>query len=376
MHASVRAALAAGVVAITGGAVAFSPPIQSVSERASAVVAPISYTSGSTRILPIADREVLAALVKPTLLTGDRDSGTFLPALEPNLALADELAPAATDDGVTVQNAASDVIEAVYSFTRYWANYVSMDLGPWLINWIPFGYLISNQIQIWYPNFVLPIVDSFVYDFLVPVVNDPLNLSVWAQGIGDMINTTVTGLRNGITAEIRYIVTLGWLPFPLPPLPPFPIPGASLATASADAGVQLATIEGADNAAEDTGTGGSGDAAAPADDASPAEVDAAELVSQKPTVVREDVAVDEDAASGDEVSGDEAAEGAAEEDGVEEEGVEDAVEEDVVDEVEQSDEAVDEGQNDTADEDDTAGSDTAGSNDSADSGTDTSAGDE
>ena len=371
MNASVRAALAAGVVAVTGGAVAFSPPIHSLSERVSAVVAPITYTAGSTRILPIADREVLAALINPTLLTGEGASSPFLPALVPNLALADEPAPDATEDGVTVQNAASDVIESVYRFTRYWANYVSLDLGPWLINWIPFGYLISNQIQIWYPRFVLPVVDSFVYDFLVPVVNDPLNLAVWAQGIGDMINTAVTGVRDGITEEIRYIVTLGWLPFPLPPLPPFPIPGGSLATVSADAGVQLATVGGADAAVEDTAAEGAGDAAAPAD------VDAAEPVSQKPTVVREDVATAaEDGVSG-EVSEGAVDEDVAEEDAAEEDAVEeDVVDEDVVDEVEQADEAADESQDGAADEDDTAASDTAGADADADSGTGTTAGDE
>ncbi|PQD99898.1 hypothetical protein CYL16_13725 [Mycobacterium sp. EPG1] len=350
---------------------AFSPPIHSLSERVSAVVAPITYTAGSTRILPIADREVLAALINPTLLTGEGASSPFLPALVPNLALADEPAPDGAEDEVAVQNAASDVIESVYRFTRYWANYVSLDLGPWLINWIPFGYLISNQIQIWYPRFVLPVVDSFVYDFLVPVVNDPLNLAVWAQGIGDMINTAVTGVRDGITEEIRYIVTLGWLPFPLPPLPPFPIPGGSLATVSADAGVQLATLDGGDAAVEDTGAEDAGDAAAPAD------VDAAEPVSQKPTVVREDVATPVE---------DEAVDGTAEEDAVDEDVVEedaaedvaeeDAVDEGVADEVEESDDVVDESQDDAAAEDDTAASDTSDKDAAADSGTGTSAGDE
>ena len=47
---------------------------------------------------------------------------------------------AVDDDGqIEVQNVASDVIDSVYSFTRYWANYVALDLGPWLINWVPFA---------------------------------------------------------------------------------------------------------------------------------------------------------------------------------------------------------------------------------------------
>ncbi len=139
-------------------------------------------------------------------------------------------------------NAASNIIDAVYSVTRYWANYVSLELGPpWLINWVPFGYLVSDQISIWYPNFVLPVVDSFVYDFLDPVVNDPLNLGVWLDGIGDIVNTAVTGVYNGVVSEIDYVLSFGWFPIPLPPLPDFPLPG--LASDSTPAAMALASSE-------------------------------------------------------------------------------------------------------------------------------------
>jgi len=116
-------------------------------------------------------------------------------------------------------NAVSNINDGVYAISRYWANYVSLELGPWLINWIPFGYLISDQIYIWYPAFVLPTVDSFVYDFLDPVVNEPLNPAVWIDGIRAIITTAVDGVVTGIVDEIRYIVSLCWLPIPLPPLP-------------------------------------------------------------------------------------------------------------------------------------------------------------
>lgn len=143
---------------------------------------------------------------------------------------------------VEVQNAASDVIDSVYSFTRYWANYVALDLGPWLINWVPFGYLVSDQINIWYNAFVLPVVDNFVYKFLDPVVNDPLNLGVWWNGAVAIADAALKGVGAGIAGEINYVFSLGWLPFPLPPLPGLAPPAnatdpalrMSLAAASGD----------------------------------------------------------------------------------------------------------------------------------------------
>lgn len=227
---------------------------------------PVSFAAGSGRLLPIADGQAAAAWPQPLLLpTIARQSGTpaetFGPtaytalaatvARTPDERTPDERISAAAAQDPAVLNTASDIIDDVYAFTRYWANYVSLELGPWLINWIPFGYLISDQILIWYPNFVLPVVDSFVYDFLDPVVNDPLNLAVWAEGISTIVDTAVTGVRNGITAEIQYILDFGWFPFPLPPLPSFPLPAASLAGEEpAEAAVQRATVDSDASAAE------------------------------------------------------------------------------------------------------------------------------
>ncbi|WP_048633032.1 hypothetical protein [Mycolicibacterium aurum] len=236
---------------------------------------PVAFAAGSGRLLPIADGQAAAAWPQPLLLpTIVRQSGTpaetFGPtaytalaatvARTPDERTPDERISAAAAQDPAVLNTASDIIDDVYAFTRYWANYVSLELGPWLINWIPFGYLISDQILIWYPNFVLPVVDSFVYDFLDPVVNDPLNLAVWAEGISTIVDTAVTGVRNGITAEIQYILDFGWFPFPLPPLPSFPLPATSLAgEEAAEAAVERATVDSDASAAES-------DVASPADD--------------------------------------------------------------------------------------------------------------
>lgn len=282
MKVSGRAVLAAGVAALTGGALAFTPSVLPSSMRTIEVLPPVTFTADSTA-LPVSDEEVRAALEligdvstapghgKITIRLGTDEGSHALAAALPAANVADEVHrapavarttadpddsgdPTALDepgDDPVVLNAASDVINDVYAVTRYWANYVSLELGPWLINWVPFGYLISDQIYIRYPDFVLPVVDSFVYDFLDPVVNNPLDLGVWVTGIGDIINTAVTGVYNGIVSEIQYVLDFGWFPIPLPPLPDFPLPFAGDST---EAAVTLAASEAdpATEAAEDT----------------------------------------------------------------------------------------------------------------------------
>ncbi|MGB3353771.1 MAG: hypothetical protein WBB00_13480 [Mycobacterium sp.] len=258
-----RALIATGVAALTGGALVFTPSVLPATMPTLEVVRPVNYAAntdpGAAAERPTAE-EVKAALTlighlgpgvdTPTVHAVDSATTPAVPfANHRVLAALAEQSPQGRAAITTLEepvalNAASDLIDGVYSFTRYWANYVSLELGPWLINWIPFGYLISDQIYIWYPNFVLPTVDSFVYDFLDPVVNNPLNLAVWLDGIGDIINTAVTGVVDGIVAEIDYVLDFGWFPFPLPPLPDLPLLGpASDSTTAAAALVSSETTE-------------------------------------------------------------------------------------------------------------------------------------
>ncbi|MDY6997212.1 MAG: hypothetical protein SW019_11480, partial [Actinomycetota bacterium] len=277
MHVSARAVLTAGIAALTGGALAFTPSLLPGSMRTIEVLRPVTFTADSGLMAPVTDDDVRAALDligelgslpgrgKITVRLGD-EAATAFPA-NPARGISNQ-APAAPvpspgdpvpaagqaaeitalevlDDPVAL-NAASDLIDSVYSVTRYWANYVSLELGPWVLDWVPLGYLVSDQIYIWYPDFVLPVTDSFVYDFLDPVVNDPLNLQVWQQGVGDIVNTAVNGLYNGVTNEIQYILDFGWFPIPLPPIPPLPFAASTTETAFA-----LTAAEADETATED-----------------------------------------------------------------------------------------------------------------------------
>lgn len=223
MGVSRRSLLTAGVCGVTAGAIVLNP---STVQPKPAVTPAFSYSAYSlgtadahAEITPETVRRTVEFIESittdpgaPTSVSDPGSPGTIVPPID--------AAPAAAD--VEVRNAASDVINSVYAFTKYWANYVALDLGPWLINWIPFGYLVSDQINIWYQAFVLPVVDSFVYQFLDPVVNQPLNPGVWWNGAWAIANTALNGIVSGISSEVDYVFSLGWLPFPLPPFPAAP----------------------------------------------------------------------------------------------------------------------------------------------------------
>lgn len=268
MKRSARAMLTTGVAALSVGAVVATPSAPPEALRTVLGVRPATVateippltSSAQPTIISEAELETAVALIEQltpmtdgrllTVRLGSYDkpgTATVAPSVSKEAegahhdAVVRDSADVQSLDNPAPLNAASNIIDAVYSVTRYWANYVSLDLGPWLINWVPFGYLVSDQISIWYPSFVLPVVDSFVYDFLDPVVNDPLNLGVWLKGIGDIVNTAVTGVYNGVVSEIDYVLSFGWFPIPLPPLPDFPLPG--LASDSTPAAMALASSE-------------------------------------------------------------------------------------------------------------------------------------
>lgn len=232
MNGSVRAVFTAGVVALTGGALVVSTPLLPTTVE---VVRPVVNTAGVATLAPPVEPPSADELRSALALVGQLAQAP-IGADEPPVRVA-----AAAFDDPAVLDTASTVIDDVYSVARYWANYVALDLGPWLLNWVPLGYLISDQIYIWYPDLVLPTVDSFVYDFLDPVVNDALNPAVWLEGINAIVSTAANGVGNGIVDEIDYVLSLGWFPIPLPPLPTPPLP--RLASESAPAVTVAASSE-------------------------------------------------------------------------------------------------------------------------------------
>ncbi|TDZ77917.1 hypothetical protein DE4585_00880 [Mycobacteroides salmoniphilum] len=131
-------------------------------------------------------------------------------------------APAAAAAGPAVANSITNGIDQAYQFIQYWVDY-GVDLAQWGAGFVPvIGGLVSAQIGIVYDNLIRPIANSFVYNLVDPIINDP-SFSNIVNSFGRFGSDIVNSVINFAWAEARYF---------LPPLPP--LPGVAL-QATADA---------------------------------------------------------------------------------------------------------------------------------------------
>ncbi|BBY52041.1 hypothetical protein MARA_55090 [Mycolicibacterium arabiense] len=202
MIGDLRSQLAAGMAALAVSAVALST-----------VAVPVRDTGPDavTRSVDLASsvRPIVLEPLRPDRVAVARDA---IERLDPEAAA---LIPAPPADPVPL-NAASDGINAAYQWLQGWVNY-GVELTQYVLQFIPYGYLIGDQVGIVYYDLVVPIADSVVYDLIDPVVNDPLNIWSYVNGIGAVAATTVASFINLGIAELNYF--LGWL---IPPIPPIP----------------------------------------------------------------------------------------------------------------------------------------------------------
>ena len=209
MSGSVRARLTVGIAAITASAVVLAPTTTPTPR-------PDAQESSAPRV-------ALAAAVKPLVITPmtpkQLDTArTVIGRIDPKAAsLLPQAAPAPL-------NAASNSIASAYEWLQGWVSY-GVDLAQYALQFIPYGYLIGNQIGIVYDTLVLPISDSVVYDLIIPVVNDPLNLASYVNGAVAVGSTTVNSFINFGIAEFNYF--FGWL---IPPIPPLPLAATEATT--------------------------------------------------------------------------------------------------------------------------------------------------
>ncbi|WP_396927132.1 hypothetical protein [Mycolicibacterium sp.] len=233
MTVSVRAYLTAGMAAAVVGAAAIAPAQPST---------PSSVSAHSLR-LSAAVQPLVSQVNAAAAMLGRADGVTT--AQQPRAQAS-----------ATANNNASDAIDSAYNVIMYWANYWANDLGPYLLGWVPFGYLISDQIQIWFNTFTVPVSASFVYDFLDPVVNDFWNPTVWRDGLTALAQTTWNSFGATVNQEIAYVISLQWFPIPLPPLPPLPF--AALKTPAAAASADTTAAAKTETTTAQSGVGHSG----------------------------------------------------------------------------------------------------------------------
>ena len=221
MSVSLRSHLVTGVAAVATAALVASP----------------TTTSASPSIQPteraVTARVDLAASVKPIILEPLRPEQVAM--ARDAISRIDPESQFAAADVAAPLNAASDWLTSAYQWVQYWVSY-GVDLADYVLGFIPFGYFIGDQINIFYDFLITPIADSIVYGLINPILNDPLNLSTWVDGLVNVGQTAITAAINTGIVEFNYF--FGWL---IPPLPPLPIPPFPLATVETVA--PLETIE-------------------------------------------------------------------------------------------------------------------------------------
>jgi hypothetical protein len=195
MNVSARSYFMGGIAVVCASIIAI----------ASAVAPPPDVTVPAnrpvaTRVLSEATVELLAAVQRTALGVVSR-----APA-----ATAAAAAPAP-------QNAASDLIITAWNAVLPWIDY-GVNLTDYVLGFIPFGYLIGDQVSIVYYSLVRPVANSFVVNLVAPVVNAPLDINSYLNGLAALGSVTVTSLINLGINEFNYF--FGWLIPPIPPIGP------------------------------------------------------------------------------------------------------------------------------------------------------------
>jgi hypothetical protein len=131
------------------------------------------------------------------------------PLQGPFLAAATLMGPTGAPE-VAVQNAASDLVNAVYTpvsnTITYGVDVLQAALAP-----IPLVNIAGDQASILWNVLADPIADSVVYGAIDPILNAPLNINSYINGAYNVGATTVNSLINTGFAEANYF--LGGLPF-------------------------------------------------------------------------------------------------------------------------------------------------------------------
>ncbi|OLP00795.1 hypothetical protein BVU76_18575 [Mycolicibacterium porcinum] len=202
----------AGAAAATATAIALTPV-----QAAPADIAVPAHPTSAEPQLTQAMIDLLAAASRMTAAVTPK-----LPS-ESGAAPALGVAPAAATTGeVGVQNAASDWLTWAYDGIQSWVDWgvdYAQQVAWYLARWgVPFAGLIGDQIGLFYDYLIRPIADNIFDQLVVPVVNNPLNLIVWIDGIANAIGYSVNDAINFGVQEFNYF--FGWIIPPLPGPPP------------------------------------------------------------------------------------------------------------------------------------------------------------
>ena len=216
MSVSVRSYLMAGAAAATATTLALTP-IQVVPADVAVPAHPTSVqphlTEAMVKLLAAASN--MAPPAPPKL-----PAASVVPAVGPNPLAAAPLA-AAPPGAPAPTNAASDWLTNAYQGIQAWVDWgvdYAIELLYWAGWWFWPAASLAGQVDIFYNTLIQPISNNIFYYGVVPIVNDPLNLSVWTQAIRNVVRMSIPPVVNFGIAEFNYF--FGWLIPPIPPMPP------------------------------------------------------------------------------------------------------------------------------------------------------------
>ena len=235
MSISARAALMAGVATVTASAVLVAPSVQPLPPP-KPQAAPTVQLAAQTVKLP--DKAALTAWLQAL----QRQSPNAAGAVQPFAAA--QATP--TAELFAFPGLGNAIINA-YNIIEPWVAY-GVDVADWALGWIPFGWLIGDQINIFYDS-LEPAVQSIFYNIGWWVGG---SISFW-DGLNNVILDGANAFIGLLNAEIRY--GFGFLPplppgFPIPQIPYLPWFGLLTQTAPTSAAA-LAPEVGVQNVASD-----------------------------------------------------------------------------------------------------------------------------
>jgi hypothetical protein len=190
MGISVRSYLTTGVAAMTAATIAFVPSVKEP--------------------MPAASHPSVVQVASPTVqLAAQTRNAADNPAFSAFVAAAQRLTPSAIvaiprpGDAPPAPSAAllafpglGQAIRTTYDVVEFWVDY-AVDWADYLLGWVLFGYLIGDQVQIFYTE-LEPIAKSITY-----------NISFWidgsisfGQGLSNVINDSINAGIGLANAEI------------------------------------------------------------------------------------------------------------------------------------------------------------------------------
>jgi hypothetical protein len=205
MKISARSVLMAGVTTLTVTAVAAAPSVQPAPPPRSEPTAAVQLTAQSTALT---NRVALTAWLAAAQRQSPNSIGSS--SLVDQQAAPTAALVAFPGLGNAIINT-YNFIEPIVAYGVQWAQY--------LVGWIPFGWIISNQIGIFYFNLIEPIARTITY-----------NIADWIGGSKSFLQALNDGIVGTANAGIGFLnaeIAWGWsllppLTFPPPQIPYLP----------------------------------------------------------------------------------------------------------------------------------------------------------